>query len=360
MVSSRNNSNLWLIGATSTVAVALSVVIWCRVTIKHPSDDQHDDDSDQASYSQSGEGSEVVAYHLPLHLQREVYKEQRRQEKIPLLAMKKPMYDNIRMLDPQGTLLCTISKKKAKWYVNKKLASWKDDQETTMQLLFEPSHRSNQSNETDSDNFFNKSIKENICVVCGDDKYHMRHYIVPYSCRSLFPNKYKMHMAHDVVILCPDCHLECKKLATNRVKFLEKQSRRDLKTAIPHFTNRVLYKVKSCSLALLKWRNKLPPATIDEYEALVRSHFELTPEDDLSTSILQQASELETEIPNPDYVPAAEVIVDAFCRSDDDIESFVKGWRNHFVETMQPGFLPKGWSVDSSVECESADRRSGQ
>ena len=79
-------------------------------------------------------------------LTRSIYKEQRRQENIPLLAMKKPMYDNIRMLDPQGTLLCTIGKKKANWYIKRKLAQWRDpEQQTTLQLLFEPSHRSNQS-----------------------------------------------------------------------------------------------------------------------------------------------------------------------------------------------------------------------
>ena len=203
------SNSLWLIGATATVTAAISfTVLWRASKRQKPSNGSApppfgtgvDSDSEGDDYSS-----------LPESLKRDVEKERRRQAKIPLLAMKKPMYDNILMLDPQGTLLCTISKKKARWYVKKKLGAWKDTEETTLQLLFEPSHRSNQSRdkntsdaEADADGcgddndeedaFFNKSIKENICVVCGDDKYHMRHYIVPYSCRSLFPKRYKMHV----------------------------------------------------------------------------------------------------------------------------------------------------------------------
>jgi exonuclease 3'-5' domain-containing protein 2 len=356
-----NQSKLWLIGLTCAAAVSGYLAFrWYESRKKN--DDKHcqDDDDDDApgwypvdaaQYDRSENSG----------LNRSIYKEQRRQEKIPLLAMKKPMYDNICMLDPEGTLLCTIGKKKANWYIKKKLAKWKDPaEETTIQLLFEPSHRSNQSQENaddEQDQFFNKSIKENVCVVCGHDEYFMRHYIVPYSCRALFPEKFKMHMAHDVVILCPDCHLECKHIATNRMKFLEKQSRRDPKTAIPSFTNQKLYKVKSVATALLKWRPKLPPQAIDEYEQLVRDHFQLASEDEVTDEILQQATEIETDTPNPDYIPASQVVVEQFCTDDEAIEAFVRGWRKHFVETMQPQHLPKGWSIESSVECMNPERK---
>ena len=367
-----SSHSFWLIGATCLVTVGLSVVILRKnfgPFTNHnvdDSDDVHDhaDQGQEPTPRRGGEGEKSNS-NLPSHLKQEMIKEQRRQDKIPLLAMKKPMYDNIQMLDPEGTLLCTISNKKANWYVHKKsLAFWKTEDHTTIQLLFEPSHRSsNQTDENRKDeksSWFNKSIKQNICVVCGHDKYHMRHYVVPYSCRSLLPNKYKQHMAHDVVILCPDCHLECKNQATQRMKDLEQSCRTDPRTATPHHIDRERYKVKSSALALLNWRTKLPADTIHEYNDLVRKYFHLNDEDELTNTILQQAIDLQVEIPNPLYVPASKVIVAAYCQTDEDIKAFVKSWRKYFVMSMAPRFLPEGWDVDSNVHCFSSERHNGE
>ena len=210
-------SHLLFIGATTTVAAIVSLSVWRWVSTRSSS--SHEIDDDDADYGiDGGADSETMSESL----RRVMEKERRRQAKKPMLAMKSPMYDNIKMLDPAGTLLCTISKKKARWYVRKKLGDWVDLKETTLQLRFEPSHRSNESKSAKATNFkgkieksddeamngeeetfFNKSIKENICVVCGDDKYHQRHYIVPYACRTLFPSKYKLHVS--LIPACVSC-----------------------------------------------------------------------------------------------------------------------------------------------------------
>jgi hypothetical protein len=31
------------------------------------------------------------------------------------------------------------------------------------------------------------------------------------------------------------------------------------------------------------------------------------------------------------------------------VEQFIKDWRRHFIDTVQPRFLPQGWSIDSPV-----------
>jgi len=365
---SSSQSKIIVIGTTVAVAVAGTIYLtrlWHVNGPKPSRSSTHHDDKDEEKDEAAARAAwypneaEEAEEEIPNHMKREIYKEQRRQEKIPLLAMKKPMYDNIRMLDPQGVLLSTISMKKARWYVKKELGLWKDEEKTTLQLLFEPSHRSNQSKkdkEDEQEQFFNKSIKDNICVVCGKSDYFMRHYIVPYACRSLLPDKFKMHMAHDVVILCPDCHLECKKLSTDRVKFLEKQCRGDPKTAIEHFTDKKLYRVKSVSLALLKFRAKLPADNITEYETRVKEHFQISQEE-LTEEILKQGSQIDYDIPNTAFIPPSEVIVGAFCKDDEEIRAFVKAGRKHFVETMEPQYLPAGWSVDSPVECTKPERK---
>lgn len=36
--------------------------------------------------------------------------------------------------------------------------------------------------------------------------------------------------------------------------------------------------------------------------------------------------------------------------TEEKIEEFVKLWRNHFINTMKPKFMPKGWSVDFRIK----------
>jgi hypothetical protein len=36
--------------------------------------------------------------------------------------------------------------------------------------------------------------------------------------------------------------------------------------------------------------------------------------------------------------------------SEEKIEEFVKLWRNHFIDTMHPKFMPDGWSVDFRIK----------
>lgn len=160
--------------------------------LQDDSDDEHDSSND----GQEGKATETrrgARYaDLPQHLRRAVWKEQKRKDSVRFLAMKKPMYDNIEMYDPDGDLLCTIAEKKANWYVKKELGTW-NKTKTAIHLRFKPKGK--------SENVYNQSQKLNVCVCCGDDKDHMRHYVVPYCYRALLPEKYKTHMPHDIVIM---------------------------------------------------------------------------------------------------------------------------------------------------------------
>jgi hypothetical protein len=72
----------------------------------------------------------------------------------------------------------------------------------------------------------------------------------------------------------------------------------------------------------------------------------------LSNEVLQKlvVQTLETtDRPNPKYVPISVLVVNAL-ETDTDVTQFIKSWRQLFVETLQPRYLPTGWSVDSSVE----------
>jgi len=303
---------------------------------------------EKKKYSRKVENVEKIAQteHLPSHLKHQLLKEQRRQEKLPDLVRKSPMYDNIPMLDPKGTLLANISRKKADWYVRKQLATWTTNN-VCIQLCFTPKAHSSKGHE--------KYIKSNICVACGSDERFMRHYVVPYAYRTEFPERYKTHLSHDVVILCPDCHLHCEHETQLRMKELDNARPEQYKNV--SFVDKNLYQVRSAALALLRWKEKLPPAKIEEYSELVKGHLNVTSvsDDELSKEELQQSIDVEYRIPNPQHVGGSEWVVRSLENDDAKITQFIREWRQFFVDAVQPRFLPEGWSVDAPVTSNVQD-----
>lgn len=294
--------------------------------------------------------------HLPSHIQREQMKEQRRKEKIPMLALKSKLYDNITMLDPQGQILCKISRKKARWYVQKNLAEWKRDETNvndtanananTIQLKFEPKARS-------ADHDYGKSTKKNVCVACGDaEKHQMRFYIVPHVYRNLFPKKYKTHMSHDVVLLCSDCHLICGQASNIRMNELEERFHPQKKYHVDH----ELYKMRSSAMALMNWRQKLPLSQIAHHESNVKLYFDKneTFSGAITKEQLQKVIHVDYRIQNPNYIPGPELVVNSLVNNHEAMSDFIKGWREFFLDTIHPRHLPKGWSIHYPITCDES------
>ena len=263
--------------------------------------------------------AEDASFDPPEHLQRELYKEERRKASVRFLAMKKTLYENIEMYAPDGkTMLCTIGTKKANWYVRKELAVWRDIPgcHQSIRLLFEPKNSKNckknqkkikrikdASAETvDNDEKlrqYNCTHKLNICVSCGakdasesnsysnskanddnepeNNEYNttglMRHYVVPYVYRKLLPAKFKTHLPHDVVLLCLDCHVEAEQATkARRTDLYEKLYRKDPSTRLVVVIDQDLKRLKSYARALWKHKDKLPAQRIEQYESTIAEH----------------------------------------------------------------------------------------
>ena len=304
---------------------------------------------------------------LPGHIKREILKEHRRRKKMEEFSCKKPVYDNMRMYDPQDRLLCTISKKKAKWYIKKGLGTWVDSEETAIRLNFEPKNATNDVDTTDEgttsasfegegadDALYLKSSKANRCCCCGSDKHIRRHYVVPHAFRKHFPSQFKSHLSSDIVILCGSCHLSCDQHYQHRVKEMEEECNVDEKTGLPipheppHLVDTTQYHLRSCSLALLRWRGRLPTDKIEAYERVVCDYLGIALTD-LTPERLQEVIHVEYRKPNPLYVPGPERIVSRL-KNEEQIKRFVVDWRKFFIDVMAPRFLPLGWNIDLAVK----------
>jgi hypothetical protein len=339
---------------------------------------------------------------LPTHIQREIYKERQRKAKVEMISLKTPMYDNVYMLDEDREPMCTISMKKARWYINKGIAEWSsfkdggscagsmsnDNKNNNMngkmgeeqdlkciRLLFEHKVSSNVSSSCEegtssSETLYLRSAKRNICVACGRDGHIIRHYIVPYAYRSLLPPEYKSHMSHDIVILCPDCHLDCERHSKRRMKRMENELRKkgmiSERNDIDQFVEDAhLGHVRSCAVALVKWRDTMPNDQVERYEEVVREYLVSVCKNDddkatvptwngmekLSKSQLQKACGVKYRVKNPYYVSGSDIVVRSLKGDPVLISQFIIDWRKNFMDTVNPQHMPTGWRVDNPVVC---------
>lgn len=249
--------------------------------------------------------------------------------------LKKPLYDNIIALAPDGAALCRCNQKKAEWYLQRDLAEIVSDDPITIRLKFEPKGRGHAGDE------FYLSQKFNVCVVCGTTEDHTRHHVVPYCFRQHFPEKTKRHNSHDICLLCTTCHdeyevfadkLKTQLSATYGVPFIGRG----------FVLDRNLYQVKRHGSALKKYIERIPKDRIKVLEETLRNFFK---KDEITREDIERAARVRPFVKSKDYVKFGKCIVE----SVKDLEEFVIMWRKHFLSCMKPQYMPEYWSIERKV-----------
>jgi exonuclease 3'-5' domain-containing protein 2 len=88
-----------------------------------------------------------------------------------------------------------------RWYIEKDLGILIQEDPLRVRLKFEPSGRP----EGPAGEYY-LTVKDNICVVCGQTESYLRKYIVPHEYRKFFPEVMRDHQSHDVLLMCTNCH----------------------------------------------------------------------------------------------------------------------------------------------------------
>jgi hypothetical protein len=248
-----------------------------------------------------------------------------------------PIYGDTKVLAPNGEVMFLCLPKKANWYLDRNLATIVSYQPMVIKLTFEPKGRGQ-----NGDPYY-LGDKPNKCVVCGVEEDLTRHHIVPYTYRKHFPENIKSHNSHDIVPICIDHHTEYEEDYAIELKCIFAE-RYDAKLEDETKKNSDLTIVVKYSNMLLDNKCKLPYhrkkqmiSTIRNYHGYIGSLKRV-----LLTYAYNDLTKSQTE-------SHGKIVVEKLIK-DDLLQWFVETWREHFIYSMNPIFMPKHWNVNRQID----------
>ncbi|KAL6445558.1 hypothetical protein ACFW04_000832 [Cataglyphis niger] len=262
----------------------------------------------------------------------------------------KPLYHNCYLQAPDGDILCTCDRKKAEWYITKKLGELVETEPYTVRLNFEPSGRA-----LGEVGQYYTQVKINQCVVCGCTEKFIRKNVVPREYRKYFPLVMKAHQSHDVLLLCPSCHEISNNHDLQLRRKLADMCDAPLIGPITHVRDKYMHNYRKLHSAVkaLKERILLPPRRREELEKCILEHTgqqKVTP--DLLNALSEQLKNALMQPVSNQYKcqPHGLKVVQYFQKKEGGLVELERMWREHFLNVMEPKYLPSLWSVRHNQE----------
>jgi hypothetical protein len=253
---------------------------------------------------------------------------------------KTDLYGNCEVYSPDGELLFLCLPKKANWYLRKtddytgmalgvKMPD-RGDGVLRVQLTFEPKGKGN------SNDPYSLSKKENRCVVCGTEEDLTKHHIVPHEYRRFMPEEYKSRNSHDVVPICIDHHYEYEANYADKLKMkLSEEYGAPLNGDI--YVDKELRRAAGAARALNRHGAYMPLEKVFHLQSIIESFFKV---EHVEAKHIEQLVELESDTKTV-IARHGEIIMNNI----EDLQGFVEMWREDFLNSMNPGFMPKYWDV---------------
>jgi len=259
--------------------------------------------------------------------------------------------------------MCVNSERKGRWYVEKTGAKVLelniDGTLGAIQLTFLP--KGTGYNESD---VFGLTEQETRCVVSGTSDLNIltRHHIVPTCYRKHLPEAYKSKNHHDVVFLTEKIHDDYERIA---VPFRDEVHKRygipteyeilaEHRTALKEAYSHEVEPLRIAAHALLQGRILSSEKKI-QHEITVIMYVDKLFNEKINVvnrywleKVLEYIYKRKEEIKEDLHVDPFKVLVDKLT----DYDEFIKMWRTHFIETMNPPYMPIGWSIDGKCKVE--------
>ncbi len=244
---------------------------------------------------------------------------------------KSVLYGNYRFVSPEGVEMFHCDAAKVLWYLCRDKAELIATDPPTFRLKFKPNGSGYHGDE------YHLTEKENICVVCGTNQRLNRHHVIPYCFRRFIHAALKAHNCHDILLVCFECHHDYEIEADS----LKRQLCKEHGYLMP--MNGQIYmpymgRAKGFARALFNYESQIPEAKKLEMWQHIRTYLGKT---DVTRDELYELGNINACVCPVDYESFGKFIVERV-----DIQAFAIRWRNHFVDTMKPKFLPKLWDTN--------------
>lgn len=106
--------------------------------------------------------------------------------------------------------------------------------------------------------------------------------------------------------------------------------------------------VKCAGKALLSQSDRMPIQKVAQLQKTILDYYidttEITPE------LLQKAADLECRVANESYCQHGKKVVQMYRDKFGGLVELERLWREHFLHTMQPKFLPELWNVNHNAD----------
>jgi hypothetical protein len=239
------------------------------------------------------------------------------------------LYGNVHFQSPVGETMFHGDAEKALWYLNRRLVEVVSASPPVLRFRFAPGGPGHVGDD------YYLTGKANRCVVCGAEEGLNRHHVVPRVYRRHLPPEVKDHSHHDVLLMCLACH-EKYESAANELK-AELGGRfgvplHGLRGERDHERNQAV----KLAIALRRHGAQIPEARRLEMLRILGGWLGKWPVDEADVEQVAGLTSEEARVEHGRHVVG----------QVDDVEAFIRSWRAHFVEIMQPRFLPAHWSVD--------------
>ena len=265
--------------------------------------------------------------------------------------------ENWKVYHPNGRHMFTCGEKKANWYLERNLA--KTIGKKKIKFTFIP-----KGNGFEDDEDFGRNIREAKCVVSGLKDGLQRHHIVPYCYRTYFPNEFKSKNHHDVVLINYEIHSAYEQKAIEYKNVIAKMYRvKTISELNAEYTTKLrengkddlillnaihsLFKsygkmpdnVKLEKLHFISEKTGIPYNQIERFNYIQMYKMYLL----LNEKHIVEMGAFKTE--NRTFYDHGYHVVQKL-NTEKKIKEFIKLWRNHFINTMKPKYMPNGWSLD--------------
>jgi hypothetical protein len=248
-----------------------------------------------------------------------------------LHARRGLLYGNFHFQGPDGQTMFHGDSEKALWYLNRGLVEVVSRSPPVLRFRFAPGGPGHAGDD------YYLTGKVNRCVVCGAVEGLNRHHVIPSVYRRHLPTVVKDHSHHDVLLLCLACHEKYEAAADELKAELGAEVGVPLHGLRSERDPERNQAIKS-AIALVRHGKHIPEARKEELRQAIGAwtgRWPVSDADVVEVAVLGLDEKGEV-------IEHGQRVVEQTA----DMQGFVRRWREHFLRTMRPRFLPAHWDVD--------------